>query len=117
MCHCLIIEDEFLIADHLAQLVKEAGATSIDYAETEAGAVACAKARRPDIIVSDVHLLGGHGPNAVSRILHDLGHIAVMFVTSSPEDCTPCGTAAVVIRKPFQSRYFIDEFTRLAPAA
>jgi YesN/AraC family two-component response regulator len=35
MCHVLIIEDEWLIADFLIELAEEAGATSIDTAVTE----------------------------------------------------------------------------------
>ena len=65
MCHVLIIEDDWIIADHIAQLVETAGAMSIDMAITEDEAVTHALTRPPAVIVSDVSLAAGTGPAGV----------------------------------------------------
>lgn len=62
MCHVLIIENDWLLADHVAPLVEGAGATSTELADTEDEAVALALARPPAVIVSDVRLAAGTGP-------------------------------------------------------
>jgi CheY-like chemotaxis protein len=115
MCHVLVIEDEYMIADHIADVVTAAGATSVVHAETEADAIAEARARRPEIIMSDVKLLDGTGPAAVERILAELGPIPVIFVTGTPEDCRPCEPPAVVLGKPIIEAEITAHFRRLAP--
>lgn len=59
MCHVLIIEDDWLIADHIAQLIEAAGASSIDMVDSEDDAFARASLRAPDVIISDVSLRKG----------------------------------------------------------
>ena len=73
MCHVLIIEDEWLIAEHLTYLAEQAGATSIATACTEDEAVQAARERMPGIILSDVKLLAGNGPHAVQTIVSTMG--------------------------------------------
>jgi CheY-like chemotaxis protein len=116
MCHALVIEDEFLIADYVAELAGEAGATSIDFAETERDAVAAARERKPDIILSDVKLLVGTGPAAILRIQEEIGYIPVIFITATPEACCPRQASAVVLVKPIRQDDFMREFSRLAAA-
>lgn len=94
MCHVLIIEDDWLIAEHIVQLVKDAGATSTAQADTQDSAIEAARRQRPEIILSDVRLISGTGPLAVQAILAELGQIPVIFITGSPEDCTPCAPQA-----------------------
>jgi CheY-like chemotaxis protein len=113
VCHALIVEDNFLLADHVAELAEAAGATSFDYAETENDAVEAACARRPDIILSDVHLLIGNGPAAVASIQAKIGPVAVIFITANPADCVPCDPPIVVMEKPVRALDFTREFTRL----
>ena len=102
MCHTLVIEDEPLIATHLAELVEEAGATSVDFARTELEAIVAARQRKPDIILSDVQLLDGTGPAAVVAIRRELGHVPVIFITASPHRCYPRDLQTVVMPKPFE---------------
>lgn len=116
MCHVLIIEDEWLIAEHLAQIAEQAGATSIATACTQDEAVNAACARVPDIILSDVKLLAGTGPLAVAAIVSALGPIPVIFITGTPEACHPCDPSSVILHKPIASARVIAAFRRLAPA-
>jgi CheY-like chemotaxis protein len=117
MCHTLVIEDEPLIAFHMADIAEEAGATSVDFADTESGAVAAALVRKPDIILSDVNLLVGTGPAAVVAIHGEMGQVPVIFITASPEECKPCDAPAVVMSKPLQREHLLSEFARLVPTA
>lgn len=86
MCHALVIEDEFLIAEHIAALAEDADATSIDFANCEVGAISMAHNRKPDIILSDVKLRTGTGPAAVQAILEEWGELQreVRPVTRDP---------------------------------
>lgn len=115
MCHALVIEDEFLIADYVAELAGEAGATSIDFAETERDAVAAARERRPDIILSDVNLLVGTGTSAIQKIREEFGHVPVIFITANPDACNGSPqTAAIVLVKPIRQEDFMRAFSRLS---
>jgi CheY-like chemotaxis protein len=116
MRHVLIIEDEMMIAEVLRSLLEDEGATSFDYAATEDAAVAAALAHHPDLITSDVKLLSGTGPQAVSLIHDQLGDIPVIFVTGTPEDCAPCSPPGRVLQKPIDEREFAKAYRELAPA-
>jgi CheY-like chemotaxis protein len=115
MCHVLVIEDDFFIADYIVQLVEAAGATSISQAVTEQEAVELARQQRPELIMSDVQLIEGTGPLAVQTILAELGPIPVIFVTGTPEACEPCDAPAVVLAKPIDEREVVRHFKMLAP--
>jgi two-component system, response regulator PdtaR len=108
MCHVLIIEDDWIIADHMAQLVATAGAQSVDVAHTEDDAVAIAIHHPPALILSDVHLVTGSGPAAVARIMARLGCIPVVFVTGEPRTFRPNPPDAAVLHKP------VDDYTIMA---
>jgi CheY-like chemotaxis protein len=115
MCHAIVIEDEPLIALHMADLAEEAGATSVELVETEGEAIRAAQRQKPDIILSDVRLKAGSGPDAVVAIRRELGHIPVIFVTASPELCSAFDPPSIVLNKPVAQADFIREFARLAP--
>ena len=115
MCHVLIIEDEWLIAEHISGLAENGGATSVRIAVTECEAVQAAREQRPSIIMSDVRLLEGSGPMAVIKILDECGPIPVIFITATPEDCRPCEPSAVVLTKPINNAAVVSTFRRLAP--
>jgi CheY-like chemotaxis protein len=111
MCHVLVIEDEWLIAGELGDLALAAGATSVAFAETEGEAIASALSRRPALILSDVHLTDGTGPGAVSAITERLGHIPVIFITSSPERCGRVPALAILV-KPVQAASVVASLQR-----
>ena len=115
MCHVLIIEDEWLIAEHLTYLAEQAGATSIATACSEDEDVQAARERMPGIILSDVKLLAGTGPSAVQTIVSAMGEIPVIFITGTPEACQPCAPPGVILNKPIDSARVIDTFRRFAP--
>lgn len=116
MCHVLIIEDEWLIADYLEELVRDAGATSVSVVDAQSDAIKEATDRQPALILSDVNIREGTGPRAVEQILKVLGPIPVIFVTGNPEQCVPCGPPAVILTKPVQHRVLQKTFQQLLAA-
>lgn len=104
MCHVLIIEDEFLIALDIQQILESQGASSFAFAGTEVEAVAEARQRRPAFISSDVVLRLGTGPKAVQTIQRELGRVPVIFITGSPELCHPREAVAPVFDKPMNEQ-------------
>lgn len=117
MCHVLVIEDEWIVAEHLSIVAEDAGATSMAVAATERDAVGAARARRPDLILSDVRLAEGAGPAAVASIIREHGPTHVIFVTGTPEECVPCDPPAVVLTKPVDARAVTRCFRELIGAA
>ena len=113
MCHALIIEDEALVAFHIADVVEEAGAKSIAFAQTELEAVSAALQRKPDIIVSDVKLLTGTGPDAVTSIRQQVGRIPAIFITGNPEALDGYDHDGVM-EKPLIAQRLKQEVARLA---
>ena len=98
--HALIIEDEPLIALLIEDHLRAIGYLSIDFAVTEAEAVAAARRRCPDLITSDVRLAAGCGIAAVEAICSELT-IPVVFITASAQDVRRRMADALVIAKPF----------------
>jgi CheY-like chemotaxis protein len=81
----LIIEDEPVIAMHLAQIVSDMGHQVIDTAISRKEAVASARQMRPDIVLADIQLAdGSSGIDAVHEILA-MFDVPVVFVTAYPE--------------------------------
>ena len=117
MCHVLIIEDEPLLAFDLQDMLAAAGATSFAFAETEDEAVSEARARRPDVITSDVMLREGTGPHAVAVIVEEIGPVPVIYITGSPEQCAPSEPPARVLAKPVANEMVRAAFREVAPVA
>ena len=101
--HALIIEDEPLIAVLIEDLLRSVGYTSVDFAVTEAEAVAMAEERRPDLITSDVRLAEGCGIEAVEAICGDAS-IPVVFITGTAWQVRERMRDAVVVPKPFGAK-------------
>jgi CheY-like chemotaxis protein len=81
----LIIEDEPVIAMHLAQILTDMGHQVVDTAISRAEAVESARRLRPDIVLADIQLAdGSSGIDAVQQILA-MFDVPVVFVTAYPE--------------------------------
>lgn len=98
--HALIIEDEPLIALLIEDQLRAIGYLSVDFAVTEADAVAAAGRRCPDLITSDVRLAAGCGIAAVEAICGER-QVPVVFVTASAQEVRLRVADAVVVAKPF----------------
>jgi len=117
MCHVLIIEDEPFVALMLQDLLEAVGASSTVVAATEADAICLAIARRPAIITSDVKLIEGNGLHAVEAIRAHLGQVPVIFITATPQDCTPCRPADIILTKPVNRPALTTAFHELTSSS
>ncbi len=111
MCHALVIEDEMLIALELENLLADLGYGSFDIADTPQDALACAMARRPDLMTANFRIVGGAGVEAVKAIRDRLGPIPFVYVTSNADLLREDAPAAVV-DKPISSRALADACAR-----
>lgn len=115
MRHVLVIEDQFLFAQLMADVALCAGASSVAIAEDEDGAVALAREHVPFLILSDLHLdKGGKGTRAVNRIQQEFGPIPAIYVTGRPDDLGDDTGAAAVLRKPVTPDHLLDVLQRVA---
>jgi CheY-like chemotaxis protein len=114
MCHALVIEDDYLVADYIAALAEFSGATSTAIASTQEEALKSAKAKRPTVILCDVRLDEGCGPSAIGEILACLGPIPVLYITGIPEECPTSHRAHSVLPKPFSRDAFVSAFRKHA---
>lgn len=81
----LVIEDEPIIALDIAGIVRDMGHTVVGIAASQSEAITVARARRPGLVLADIHLgEGGSGLNAVNEILRSID-VPVIFVTAYPE--------------------------------
>ena len=107
--HILIIEDDLLVALDLQACVEDMGAVSTDVASSEDNAVRQALSCRPDLILSDVRLSKGSGPDAVRRIHDYYGAVPVLYITGNPEAVTRSDPQARIIVKPYQREQLEQE--------
>ena len=114
MCHVLIIEEDALAAMDIRDTLQPAGATSFSFADTHRDAVECARESRPEVIISDVMLASGFGPEAVRAIHAEHGEIPTIFVTATPEQCRGCDPERI-LEKPFSTRELTTLFRDLKP--
>lgn len=100
----LIIEDEPLIAEDIAELVRDMGHQVVGSAAREQEALALAEERRPELILADIQLKGGDsGIRAVQNILRST-NVPVIFITGFPERLLTGEQLepAFLISKPFE---------------
>jgi len=100
----LIIEDEPIIALHLATIVEELGHHVVATAANSKAAINAAATTKPELILADINLAdGSSGVDAVYEILKS-GEVPVLFITAYPERLLT-GTRpepTYLITKPFE---------------
>lgn len=102
----LIIEDNFLVAEHLAAVVEGLGHDVIDVAATADEAIAAATRRTPDVVLADVELgSAGSGIDAIAAI-RAREPVPAVYVTAFPERVLAAGQAepTFVVAKPFDEQ-------------
>ena len=96
----LIVEDEALIADMVADALTEAGYEVCGIAASEAEALSLGRQKHPDLAVVDVRLAPGDGRN-VARQLAERYATTVLMATSEAADTLQQIGAQGVLPKPF----------------
>lgn len=98
--HALIIEDRFVVAAQIEDVLREMGYGSFDFVEHEADAIAAAEVRCPDLITADQRLTSGTGVAAIRTICAGQP-IPVVFITDYRDEVASAVPGAVIIGKPF----------------
>lgn len=83
--HAFIIEDDYLIARTIEDILSGLGFSRFSFARSEDAAVAGASGETFDLITADARLLPGDGLRAVQTICADR-RIPVVFVTGYPDE-------------------------------
>jgi len=96
----LVVEDDALIGQLLAETLAGMGHDVRAIASTEAAAVAAAVRCRPHLMIVDARLSDGSGVSAVEAILR-AGPVPHVFVTGDPSNVQALRPDAVVVEKPF----------------
>lgn len=97
--HVYIIEDEYLIAKALQDMLEDLGFTQFSFARSEDAAILGASQPNIDLITADVRLLPGDGVRAVESICTER-NIPVLFITAYREELEERKPGAVVLQKP-----------------
>lgn len=110
--HAYIIEDDYLIARSLQDMLDDLGFTDFSFARSEDAAVVGAKQPNIDLITADVRLLPGDGVNAVEAICADR-NIPVLFITGYREELVKRKPDAMVLQKPVKQNELAKAVERL----
>ncbi len=97
----LIIEDDELIAEVLAEMVEMMGHSVVGIAETEKKAIALAAETQPDFLICDVTLEEGSGIDA-ARAICAARPIPHLFASGDIARAKAANPQAVVLEKPFK---------------
>ncbi|GGB72284.1 PhyR family response regulator anti-anti-sigma factor [Henriciella pelagia] len=99
-----IIEDEALVAAHIAQIAKQMGHHIIGQAVTRETAVEACLANPPALLLADVQLADGSSGAEAAREITDQLDIPVIFITAYPQRLLKGerGEPAFLIPKPFR---------------
>jgi CheY-like chemotaxis protein len=97
----LVVEDDPLLGELLAELLETMGHAVCGVESTEGGAVAAAIRGKPDLLIIDAGLRDGSGISAVEQIC-DSGFIPHVFVSGDISRIKASRPAAVAVQKPFR---------------
>jgi CheY-like chemotaxis protein len=101
MLRVLVVEDDALIGELLAEMLVDMGHDVCAVEMTEAGAVAAAIRCRPDLMIVDVQLGDGNGVDAVTTI-HRSGPVPHVFVSGDISKVKLPWPSSVIIQKPYR---------------
>ncbi len=97
--HAFIIEDDYLIAQSLQDMLERLGFTKFSFARSEDAAVQGSAEQQIDLITADVRLLPGDGVDAVEAICARR-QIPVIFITGYADELKERAPSSVVVQKP-----------------
>jgi DNA-binding NtrC family response regulator len=97
--HCLIVEDDSLLAGSFQMVLEDGGAASVDTAESETEALRLIMEERPDVALLDLDIVGGSSLGIATTLLAK--DVPVAFVSGhSPEDVPWPFEGLTFIQKP-----------------
>jgi CheY-like chemotaxis protein len=96
----LIVEDNWLIADLLAEMIEAIGHEVCGIETGERGSVASARRLRPDLMIVDAQLQEGSGIGAVDAIEREF-RIPHIFVSGDVSKVRRLKPEATLLQKPY----------------
>ena len=111
----LVVEDDVLIGELLAETLEDLGHTVCAVETRAASAVAAAARYHPDLMIVDVGLGEASGVAAVKEILR-AGFVPHVFVTGDALRDLSLGPDAVLIQKPFREPDIVRAIERALTA-
>lgn len=114
--HAYIIEDEYLIAQALRDMLEDLGFTKFSFARSEDVAVIGANQPDIDLITADVRLLPGDGVRAVEAICA-ARNVPVLFITGYREELEERKPDALVLQKPIKREELAEAVRKLLGAS
>jgi CheY-like chemotaxis protein len=96
----MIVEDNRIIAELLAELIEAIGHEVCGIESSESGSVASARRLTPDLMIVDAHLHEGSGIGAVEAITCDC-YIPHIFVSGDASAVRLLKPNATVLQKPY----------------
>ncbi|MFM5954839.1 MAG: response regulator [Novosphingobium sp.] len=106
MAGILIVEDEFLVALDLEDILSRAGYSVAGIVSDFHGASAVAQA--PRVALVDLNLRDGPTGNAIAWRLAQTFGTSIIFVTANPDQiCSPPKTAIGYVQKPFKAESIV----------
>jgi CheY-like chemotaxis protein len=118
----LIVEDDFIIAWHLAEMLSAIGHRVCATAATEPAAVAAHTEHRPDLVLMDLRLADkGSGINA-ARAIREQRPVPIVFCTAHGDDpefraFVDGMERAAVVAKPVHERQLTQAIAEAAASA
>ena len=97
----LLVEDDAMIGELLAEMLEDMGHSVCTVAATEADAVKAAAQDRPDLMMVDVALGQGSGILAMDEILRT-GFVLHFFMSGNVAKVRAQKPDAAILEKPFQ---------------
>ena len=91
----LIVEDEAIIAMHLAMLVADFGHTICGTANSASAAIEQAANLRPDLVVMDIRLANGSSGIDAARELHARHGLRCIFLSANLDELTKVTPASL----------------------
>ena len=102
----LIVEDEWITAEDLRDILTELGYTVVDVVATGEDAIARAEESRPDLALMDIRIKGSMDGTEAARVLRQRFNIPVIYLTAHADNETVKRAKAAeplgYITKPFQ---------------
>jgi DNA-binding response OmpR family regulator len=112
--HAFIIEDDYLIARSLQDMLEELGFKKFSFARSEDAAVMAANDPDINLITADVRLLPGDGVSAVEAICAKRD-LPVLFITGYREELEKRKPGALVLEKPIKQEDLAAAVGKLLP--
>lgn len=114
----VLVEDEFLIADMMADVLTEHG-FDVEVCAAMADALTAVAARAPDVVVSDLTLPDGPGEALLDRLAADWPQVFTVALSGRELDADAVAPGAVdlVLRKPVAAESLAEALVALLSAA